>query len=100
MCISLAALAGIASAAAPIISAVGGGLGIVNAIKGLTSKGPAPGPSAAEQQAAVDAKATQSSNARLAARRKALSANSLVTGGTGDVMSTGILNGGRATLGR
>lgn len=48
-------------------------------------------------QAEADANAANTSNARLAARRRALSASSLTTGA--DVMSTGMLNGGKPTLG-
>lgn len=95
MCVSAilagaSALGSVASAAAPFLSGIA-------AIKAVTKR-PDRGPDPAAAQAAVDAKAAQSANARLAMRRKALTASSLVTGG-GDVMSTGILNGGKPTLG-
>lgn len=90
MCISAAALLGYAATAGQ----VAGGLA---AVKSLTSK-PGGGPNAAEVQAAADARATQTANSRLAARRKALSSQSLATGG-GDLMSSGVLAGGKPTLG-
>lgn len=94
MCVSLmaglAAAGSAASAAAPFLSGLA-------AIKALTQR-PDRGPDPAQQQAAVDGKAAQSANARLAMRRKALSASALATGG-GDLMSTGVLGGGKTTLG-
>lgn len=81
MCISLAA----AATAASVASAAGG-------IYAATRKGP----DAAKMQARADATAAQSANAKAAARKKALANNSLVAS---DVMSTGLLNGGRPTLG-
>ena len=56
------------------------------------------GARAEAQQQQAEATAAQTANARLAHRRRAMSSQSLVTGG-GDVMSTGLLNGGRPTLG-
>lgn len=50
---------------------------------------------AREAQATVDTTATQNANARLAQRRRALSANSLVT----DQSSSGMASAGRVTLG-
>ena len=49
---------------------------------------------AAGAQAQVDTTATQTANARLAQRRRALASNSLVTD-----QSTGMASAGRATLG-
>ena len=50
---------------------------------------------AASAQANADAMATQTANARLAQRRRALSANSLIT----DQSTSGVANAGRVTLG-
>jgi hypothetical protein len=90
MCISAAVA--FLSANAGAIGAGAAAVGAAGSLYSATRK--APNPAAA--QARADAMAAQGSNARLAARRKALANNSLVTG---DVMSTGVLNGGRPTLG-
>lgn len=50
---------------------------------------------ARDAQAKADTMATQTANARLAQRRRALSANSLVT----DSSTSGMASAGRATLG-
>ncbi|MEW6706613.1 MAG: hypothetical protein AB1430_17330 [Pseudomonadota bacterium] len=55
---------------------------------------------AREEAAKAEATATQNANARIQQRRRALSANSLITGGgSSDIMSSGVLNGGKPTLG-
>lgn len=92
MCISAAATWLATNAAT--IGAVGGALGGVAAVTNATRS--RPDPNAA--QARADALAAQNANGRLAQRRKSLAKNSLVTGGS-DVMSTGLLNGGKPTLG-
>jgi hypothetical protein len=90
MCISAAALTA--------IGALAGGIG------GLYSATQA-GKNDPKSAAQVDAEAQRNSNARLAARRKALAANSLATGagaggGTADAGGGGVMGGtNRATLG-
>ena len=92
MCVSAAV--GWLAANAGAIGAIGSAVGAVASLKAAGKKGPDP----AAMQAQADATAAQSSNARLAQRRKSLAGQSLLTGG-GDIMSSGILNGGKPTLG-
>ena len=85
MCIA-AILTGLA-AAAPV---AGAAATIYGATQGRGAR-----KDAASAQANADAMATQTANARLAQRRRALSANSLIT----DQGTSGVANAGRVTLG-
>lgn len=51
------------------------------------------------QQAEAETEAATAANARIAARRNALRNNSLMTGGGLDAGPSGVLSGGRPTLG-
>ena len=84
MCIS--AMLAAAATAAPVVGAVASLYGISEARSARKD--------AAGAQARADTMATQTANARLAQRRRALSANSLVTD-----QSSGMASSGRATLG-
>jgi uncharacterized protein HemX len=89
MCISAGTAALIAAGAAAATTVYSTEQGRKNASKQRDS--------VLRQQADADATAAQTSNNRLAMRRRALSQSSLATGA--DVMSTGMLNGGKPTLG-
>lgn len=71
--------------------------GTINKLFGGGQAAMAPGPTPAQNQAAADASAAQSSNAKLAERNKRRSTSLLATG-AGD---TGMVqtNGGKTTLG-
>lgn len=84
MCIS--AIIAAAAQAAPFVAATAAVAGAVEARNARKD--------AAGAQAKLDTMATQTANARLAQRRRALSANSLVTD-----QSSGMASTGRATLG-
>ena len=88
MCVT-AILAGLAQAA-PFI---GAGAAVAGAVEARNARKDAK--SAAGAQAQADTMATQTSNARLAQRRRALSSNSLVS----DQGTSGMASTGRATLG-
>lgn len=83
MCISAAMLAAVGGATAGVAS-------IYSAVEARSARKDAAG-----AQARADATATQTANARLAQRRRALSANSLVS----DQSTSGMASTGRATLG-
>lgn len=94
MCFS--AIAGWLGANAATVGAVAGGLGAAAQIR----QGVMAGKDArnAQQQAAqAEARASQSANARIAQRRRALKSQSLLTGG--DAASSGMASAQRETMG-
>jgi hypothetical protein len=88
MCLTLATALGYAATASQVV-------GGIAAVRSLT-KGS--GPDSGVELARTEAAAAQTANAKTAARRRALRSNSLVTP-SADVMSSGLLSGGRPTLG-
>jgi hypothetical protein len=90
VCVTLATALSYATTAAQVASGV--------AAVHQATKGSGGGPDPMKAQAQADATAAQTSNARLAQRRRAMASQSLLTGG-GDVMSAGVLGGGKPTLG-
>lgn len=89
MCVS--AILAAAAAAAPYVGAAATIYGIDQQRKQANHARD----DAAAAQTKADTMAAQTANSRLAARRRALSANSLVT----DQSTSGMANAGRATLG-
>ena len=87
MCISAAMLAAVAATTAAV--------GTIHGIDQSRKQANTQADRAREAQAQVDTSATQTANARLAQRRRALAANSLVT----DQSSSGMASAGRVTLG-
>lgn len=94
MCIS--AVAGFLAANAGTIAAVGSAVGAVAGLKSAHDARKA-SREAAGAQGRADATAAQSANARTAMRRRALASQSLLTGGAD--LSSGVLGGGKPTLG-
>jgi hypothetical protein len=96
MCVSLVAAGSWLAANAGTAAAIGSAVGTVGGLY-QADKARKDAKKAAGAQDRSDAEAAQSSNARLAQRRRALSSQSLLTGG-GD-LSSGVLGGGKPTLG-
>lgn len=86
MCISAAMLAAVAATTAAV--------GTIHGVDQSRKQANTQADRAREAQAQVDTSATQTANARLAQRRRALASSSLVTD-----QSAGMASAGRATLG-